>query len=82
MKSRRRARNSKYIAEAFNRPYIVGYHRCHYIDNYLPKDGFVMQGLLREDLTPYAVMLKAIERTNKELTSNLKNGSVHRNKKA
>ncbi len=74
--------HSKYIAEAFNRPYIVGYHRCHYIDNYLPKDGFVMQGLLREDLTPYAVMLEAIGRTNKELTLNLKNGSVSWNKKA
>jgi len=53
-----------YLSEAFAEPYIVGYHRCHYADRFVARRGWLMQGLLSEDATPYAKIIESARRAN------------------
>jgi hypothetical protein len=53
-----------YLSSAFERPYLVGYHRCQYIDRFEPSLGVLKQGLLREDETPYEILVDQVRRTN------------------
>lgn len=58
-----------YLTEAFERPYIVGYHRGRYIDRSMT--GTVKQGLLRENETPYATFVDSVRRTNNRVIEQL-----------
>lgn len=60
-----------YLAEAFERPYIVGYHRCQYIDRAMPDTGALKQGLIREDEPPYETFVDSVDRTNKRIIKRL-----------
>jgi hypothetical protein len=54
----------EYLKEAFAQPYILGYHRCHYLDRFSKSRGVLMQGLVREDWTPYPVLVEGVRRAN------------------
>ena len=53
-----------YVANAVAKPYIIGYHRCQYIDRYNEYPGVLKQGILREDGSAYKVLEAAITSTN------------------
>jgi hypothetical protein len=53
-----------YLAEASSRPYILGYHRCQYIDRFNEHPGVLKQGMLREDGTAYPVLQDAVKEAN------------------
>lgn len=57
----------KYLGDAFAQPYIIGYHRCHYMDHYSKRAGLLMQGIVREDSTPYPVLVEGIARANQSI---------------
>ena len=61
----------RYLPDAFARPYIIGYHRCQYIDRFETRLGVLKQGLLREDQSPYEVLVEAVRRTNLTVLRNL-----------
>jgi hypothetical protein len=44
---------AQYLKDAFEKPYIIGYQRCQYIDRFDTHRGILKQGMLREDGTPY-----------------------------
>ena len=54
----------EYLQEAFAQPYMLGYHRCHYMDRFSKSNGVLMQGLVREDATPYSTLVEGVRRTN------------------
>ena len=53
-----------YVAAAVAKPYIIGYHRCQYIDRYNEYPGVLKQGILREDGSAYKVLEAAITTAN------------------
>jgi hypothetical protein len=53
-----------YLSRAFESPYVIGYHRCQYIDRFAPSLNVLKQGLLREDETPYPILVDQVRRTN------------------
>jgi len=53
-----------YVAAAVAKPYIIGYHRCQYIDRYNEYPGVLKQGILREDGSAYKVLEAAITAAN------------------
>ncbi|MCH2036764.1 MAG: hypothetical protein MK120_07415 [Puniceicoccaceae bacterium] len=59
-----------YLSEAVAKPYIIGYHRCQYIDRFNPHPGVLKQGLLREDGTAYEVLQKAVIAANLQAQDN------------
>jgi hypothetical protein len=60
-----------YLSRAFERPYLIGYHRCQYIDRFEPSWGVLKQGLLREDETPYEVLVDQVRRTNLRIVAEI-----------
>ena len=59
-----------YLSEAVAKPYIIGYHRCQYIDRFNPHPGVLKQGLLREDGSAYEVLQKAVVAANLQAQEN------------
>jgi len=59
---------AKYLQDAFEKPYIVGYHRCQYIDRYQSwkGTGLLKQGIIQEDGTPYETLARMTTRANRE----------------
>jgi len=57
---------ARFLDDAFSKPYIVGYHRCQYIDRFVPYVGVLKQGLLREDETPYETLVEYTRNANLE----------------
>ncbi len=55
----------QYMADAFATPYIVGYHRCHYMNRFSARRNLLMQGLVREDWKPYETLVEATGRANR-----------------
>lgn len=55
----------RYLAEASAKPYIIGYHRCQYIDRFNEHPGVLKQGMLREDGTAYAILQAAVIEANR-----------------
>jgi len=55
-----------YLKDAFAKPYIVGYHRCQYIDRFVAHPGVLKQGMLRQNGTPYKTLAQHISRANAE----------------
>jgi hypothetical protein len=57
----------RYLQDAFAKPYILGYHRCQYIDRFVPRLGILKQGLIREDESPYATLVAYVQQANHEI---------------
>ncbi|MCK5173710.1 MAG: hypothetical protein KAR47_09985, partial [Planctomycetes bacterium] len=57
---------ARYLRDAVKKPYIIGYHRCQYIDRFAKHPGVLKQGILRQDGSPYEVMSKYIADANTE----------------
>ena len=57
---------AQYLKEAFAKPYIIGYHRCQYIDRFATYQGVLKQGVLREDGTPYKKLVEITREANLE----------------
>ncbi|MFW9894832.1 MAG: hypothetical protein ACFFD7_03425, partial [Candidatus Thorarchaeota archaeon] len=55
---------SEYLLDLFRCPYILGYHRCQYIDRKESKNSLLKQGFLRVDENPYDVLVKQISNSN------------------
>jgi hypothetical protein len=62
---------ANYLPDAFTKPYIIGYHRCQYIDRFDNRLGVLKQGLLKEDESPYKILTKEVCRTNHAVLRNL-----------
>lgn len=62
---------ARYLEAAFAAPYVVGYHRCQYINRFDSRVGLLKQGLLREDERPYAVLTEHVRRANLEVQRRL-----------
>lgn len=54
-----------YLNDAFAAPYMLGVHRCQYIDR--PRPGTLKQGLIREDGTPYETTVKRYTEIHRKL---------------
>ncbi|RPJ51630.1 MAG: hypothetical protein EHM21_02240 [Chloroflexi bacterium] len=54
----------EYLLTALDCPYIIGYHRCQYIDRALPSGEILKQGLLKEDESPYPLMTARVKEAN------------------
>ena len=54
----------QYLAAACAKPYIIGYHRCQYIDRFNEYPAVLKQGMLREDGSAYALMQTAVTEAN------------------
>lgn len=57
--------HAEYINDALSKPYILGYHRCQYIDRFTPWRGVLKQGLIQADGNPYPALVGAITDTNR-----------------
>lgn len=56
--------HAKYLNDALSKPYILGYHRCQYIDRFQAHLGVLKQGLIQVDGAPYEDLVKLITETN------------------
>jgi hypothetical protein len=56
---------AQYLKDAFSQPYVVGIHRCEYID--LPREKVLKQGLIRQDGRPYVRTVQRYAQIHKEL---------------
>jgi hypothetical protein len=54
-----------YLWALFERPYMLGYHRCQYIDRVIPDGSTLKQGFLRADETPYNTLLDQVRKSNR-----------------
>ncbi len=57
---------ARFLEGAFAKPYILGFHRCQYIDRFVPYQGVLKQGLLRENGKPYEALANHIRDANLE----------------
>ena len=60
---------AEYLSAAFARPYMIGIHRCTYID--LPRDKILKQGLIQQDGRPYSRTVQRYAEIHKKLYENL-----------
>jgi hypothetical protein len=56
-----------FMLTAFNKPYIIGYMRCQYIDRRDIRRNALKQGLLRHDRSPYQKAIDTFRNTNIEI---------------
>ncbi|MEM0968852.1 MAG: hypothetical protein AAGJ31_05850, partial [Verrucomicrobiota bacterium] len=56
--------HATYLNEGFATPYLIGYHRCQYIDRYKKAQNILKQGLLQVDGTPYQALVKTVADNN------------------
>ncbi len=61
------AATEQFLLEAFQRPYILGYMRCQYIDRYSIRRNAIKLGLVRDDGTPYQHLVDATRRANRSV---------------
>ena len=68
-KNQRKASNnySKIVISAVNEPYLLGYHRCQYIDRFNKKNKLLKQGMVKENGDIYQPQAKIISRLNKKV---------------
>ena len=59
-------KHSEYIIDAVNEPYLIGYHRCQYIDRYEPINNLLKQGMIKENGEAYEPHATIITSTNKK----------------
>ncbi|MEM7143835.1 MAG: hypothetical protein AAF591_01790 [Verrucomicrobiota bacterium] len=56
--------HAQYVNDALSKPYILGYHRCQYIDRFQAHRSLLKQGLIQADGTPYEELVKLVAETN------------------
>ena len=56
---------AQYLDDAFAQPYMVGVHRCEYMD--LPRDKVLKQGLVQQDGRPYVRTVQRYTEIHKKL---------------
>lgn len=59
--------HAKYVNDALSKPYILGYHRCQYVDRFQSHRGVLKQGLIKSDGTPYKELVTLLAETNREI---------------
>ena len=59
-------KHSEYINGVVNEPYLIGYHRCQYIDRYEPISNLLKQGMINENGEAYEPHASIITSTNKK----------------
>ncbi|MEM9283318.1 MAG: hypothetical protein AAGA96_15965 [Verrucomicrobiota bacterium] len=59
--------HGKYVNDALSKPYLLGYHRCQYIDRFTPRLGVLKQGLIQADGSPYEELVTLLTETNTAL---------------
>ena len=57
--------HAEYLNDALSKPYILGYHRCQYIDRFTPWRDVLKQGLIQADGSPYEELVKSVAMTNR-----------------
>lgn len=62
---------NRFIIEAFSRTYVIGYMRCQYIDRFSSRRGASKLGLLRDDGTPYPLLVEATRRASKAVRESI-----------
>ena len=60
-------KHSEYLNEVINESYLIGYHRCQYIDRYEPTNNLLKQGMVKENGETYEPHASIITRTNKKV---------------
>jgi hypothetical protein len=58
-----------YLWALFQCPYIIGYHRCQYIDRVVSGGSLLKQGLLRADDIPHNILIEQVRQTNRQILS-------------
>jgi hypothetical protein len=71
---------NRFMIDAFRRPYVIGYMRCQYIDRYSSRRGASKLGLLRDDGTPYPLLVEATRRASEEVRESIHAELVGSNK--
>jgi len=68
-KNQRKASNnySKLVISAVNEPYLLGYHRCQYIDRFNKKKKLLKQGMVKENGDIYQLQAKIMSRLNQKV---------------
>jgi ABC-type phosphate transport system substrate-binding protein len=56
-----------YIQDVVKEPYLIGYHRCQYIDRYNQKKKLLKQGMVKDDGTTYEPYTKIVTAANKAI---------------
>lgn len=57
--------HAEYLAEVLSKPYILGYHRCQYIDRFNAASGVLKQGLIRQEGLPYYTLARSVAENNR-----------------
>jgi len=57
--------HAKYLNDALAKPYILGYHRCQYIDRFQAHLGVLKQGLIQANGNPYEELVNLVAETNR-----------------
>ena len=60
-------KHSEYLNEVVNESYLIGYHRCQYIDRYEPTNNLLKQGMVKENGETYEPHASIITWTNKKV---------------
>jgi hypothetical protein len=63
-----------YLWALFESPYVIGYHRCQYIDRVLSGSSLLKQGFLRADETPYDILLDTVRQIHRQLLRRFRQG--------
>ena len=58
---------AKYITDVVNEPYLIGYHRCQYIDRFEPTNNLLKQGMIMESGETYEPHASIITNSNKRV---------------
>jgi hypothetical protein len=56
-----------YLRALFECPWVLGYHRCQYIDRVAPDGRTLKQGLLQKDGAPHPILVEQVARTNRAI---------------
>jgi hypothetical protein len=59
--------HSQYVNDALSKPYILGYHRCQYIDRFQAHLGVLKQGLVQADGNPHEELVRLLAETNRKV---------------
>ena len=53
--------HATYMDEGFATPFLIGYHRCQYIDRYKGAQKILKQGMIQVDGIPYEELAKSVQ---------------------
>ena len=67
---------AEYIKDVVNEPYLIGYHRCQYIDRFEPINNLLKQGMIMESgkaYEPHASIITNINKKVKDIFKEMRN---------